>query len=179
MKTTLKAFLAIALTACSLTLAQGRGGGQGEMGQHMRERFERKARLMRLLEITEALDLSDQEALKFDQVMARYDQRKQPLLDTLTQGVQVLRRAAQGDATAFAEVDQTVQKLIDARNQIQAVDREMYSELAKQLDPQRKAKLALVLARLPGDMRDLLRGGHGGGGGEFRRGGPNRPDDEQ
>ena len=149
-----------ALTLSSAARAQGAPGpdeGGPPRMQRMRERFEKKVRMMRLLEVSEALDLSDTEALRFDQVMRKYDAQKKPFVQQIGEGVRVLRRASQGDATVFAEVDRTIARLLDARGKIQSLDRQMYDELAKGLSPQRRAKLALVLARLPGDLRDLAR----------------------
>jgi hypothetical protein len=182
MNTTFKTLMASALAASSLAFAQPQPPPQrnGEMGQQMRERFERKARMMRMLEISDALNLSDQEALRFNQVMSRYDQKKESAMQSVHQGMQVLRRASKGDATAFGEVDSTVQKLQQARAQIEAIDREMFNELGKSLDPQRRAKLALVLAHLPGQMRDLMRGGRGerDDGPHGHHGGPPAPNND-
>jgi hypothetical protein len=96
--------------------------------------------------------------------------------------VRVLRRASKGDSSQFAQVDATVNRLLDARSKVQTIDRQMYEELAKGLSPQRRAKLALVLARLPGDMRDLARRAKHGFGqwhhGQGGNGGP-PPDDAE
>jgi len=130
-----------------------------------RERFERKARLMRLLAISDALDLSDAAALQLDKTLAKYDARRRPLQDAIMQGVEVLRRAAHGDATASPQVDPTLKKMVDARSQLHAIDFQMFQEIAKGLSPQKRARLALVMARLPSDLRAVARGGHGGHGG--------------
>ena len=139
-----------ALTLSTAALAQGQPAAE-QRGppamQRMRQRFEKKVRMMRLLEVAEALDLSDAEALRFDQVMRKYDAKKQGYVQQIGEGVRVLRQASRGDASQFGQVNGTIDRLLDARAKIQAIDRQMYDELAKGLSPQRRAKLALVLAR--------------------------------
>lgn len=132
--------------------------------ERMQLRFERKVRLMRLLAITDALNLSDAAALQLDQLMAKYDLRKRPLQEKIIQGVQVLRRAARGDATADTQVDATLNAMVQARSQLHAIEFQMFQEIAKGLSPQQRAKLALAMARLPAEMRDLARHEHHGQG---------------
>jgi hypothetical protein len=128
----------------------------------MQTRFERKARLIRLVAISDALGLSDADALKLDKTLQKYDAQRRPLQQTILEGVQILRRAARGDQSAFAQVDATLQKMVQARANLHAIDFEMFQELAKGRSPQERAKLALVMARLPTEMRAMARGQHGG-----------------
>lgn len=157
--------LLAALTLAPAAFAQPQGGppSQAEL-ERMQQRFERKARLVRLLAITDALNLSDQAALQLDQLMAKYDVRRRPLQRQIMDGVQVLRRAARGDATAYGEVDSTLQKMVQARTQLHAIDFQMFQEIAKGLSPQQRAKLALAMARLPAEMRALAKHEHHGPG---------------
>jgi Spy/CpxP family protein refolding chaperone len=151
--------LLVGLTLAPAALGQGhRGRGHGDAPQ--RERFERKARVMRLLAITEALELTDAQALQLDKTLEKYDARRRPLQDTILQGVELLRRAARGDSSADGEVDATLKKMVAARSQLHAIDFEMFQEIAKGLSPQKRARLALVMARLPADLRALARHAH-------------------
>lgn len=159
--------LCLGLTLGPAALAQPpkHGSGFTRDDAHARERFERKARVMRLLAITEVLDLSDAAALQLEKKMEAYDARRRPLQDTIMQGVELLRRAAHGDATAYSQVDATLKKMVATRSQLHAIDFEMFQEISKGLSPQQRARLALVMARLPADLRALAKhGGHGGGG---------------
>src|SRR5690349_8822940 len=113
--------LLLGLSLAPAALAQGhRGRGHGDAQQ--RERFERKARIMRLLAISEALDLTDAQALQLDKTLEKYDARRRPLQDTILKGVELLRRAASGDEGAGAEVDPTLKKMVAARSQLHAID---------------------------------------------------------
>lgn len=153
--------LCVGLTLAPAALAQGHRGRGGAGDGSQRERFERKARIMRLLAISEALELTDAQALQLDKTLEKYDARRRPLQDTILKGVELLRRAAKGDTSAGAEVDATLKKMVAARNQLHAIDFEMFQEIAKGLSPQKRARLALVMARLPNELRALARHGHG------------------
>jgi hypothetical protein len=166
--------LMVALTLASGAFAQAPKQAAGDSAHQraghrdfskQRDRFERKARLMRLLAISDALELSDAAALQLDKTLAKYDARRRPLQDAIMQGVELLRRAAHGDAEAYGQVDPTLKKMVEARSQHHAIDFEMFQEIAKGLSPQQRARLALVMARLPSDLRAVARGGHGGHGG--------------
>jgi ABC-type phosphate/phosphonate transport system substrate-binding protein len=58
-------------------------------------------------------------------------------------------------------VDQNMQKVLEGRVQMAALDKELFASLAEGQPPQKKAKLALVLAHVREDFRAELRGGKG------------------
>ncbi|WP_248342625.1 hypothetical protein [Anaeromyxobacter paludicola] len=154
-------------------------------------------KLARTLGLAEALDLSEADALKMRDVMARFDDRRRPIMKQLHDDARTVKRAADGDKDAVAQADQAVQRIFDAREKMHAIDREMYQALAKDLSPARRARLAVFFAKFharmgrmmlerragmmgaggpgctmgPGDMGP---GGHGPGmhGGPGLRGGP-------
>jgi hypothetical protein len=121
----------------------------------MRERFERRAHLSALLRISTALNLTDAQTLRFGKIMSRYEAERSGDRQLILQGVRVLRRAARGDASAYPQVQSTLRQMVAARSRIQQIDIQMYQELAKGLPPQKQAKLALVLARLPMERRAM------------------------
>ena len=137
-----------------------------------RAEMEQRAQMMVTLEIAQALELNDADTLKLKQQVAQWDAQRAPLRQQMFDNAQVLRRASKGDTTAYGQVDQAIQKIIDLRAQMQQIDQQMFQQLSKGLPPQKKAKLALAIARMPGAMRGMMRGGgHGGPRGE--------PDDVQ
>ena len=121
----------------------------------------RRAHLGMVVAISEALELSDAEALKMSEKLRSIEDRRQPIRLQMHEAMKAVRAAAGGDAAAQAQVDANVQKVLDGRAQMAAMDKELFTFLAKDLTPQKKAKLALVLAHL-GQMR----------GGPQRGGGP-------
>lgn len=153
-----------ALRALVLMVTLGLGAGAtaqprspAAQSGSMRARFEVRARTLRVLEISEALKMTEPEALKLSEVIGRFDERRNPLQREMQQNAQLLRRAAQGDASAFAQVDAAIARTTELRTQIQQVDREMFVALSQGLSPQRKAILSLTLARLPNELRDVAR----------------------
>ena len=125
-----------------------------------REEADQRMRMMATLEIAEVLELDDAGALKLRQTVAQWDAQRAPLRQQMGDLAQVLRRAARGDTTAFGQVDSSIQKIIDLRMQLHQIDEKMFQQLSQGLAPQKKAKLALTMARM------LRRGGGGGPRGE-------------
>ena len=121
------------------------------------ERMEKQSRMMRVLGLAEELELNEAQALKMSETMRQFDERRRPLMEQVHQSAQVLKRAADGDASAQSQVDQAVQQAFDARTQLNALDRDMYQALAKDLPAQKRAQLAIFMARHQGKMVQMLR----------------------
>jgi hypothetical protein len=119
------------------------------------EQWQKRARLMRTLSIAEALELDDAATLKLRDRLVRFEDKRAPLQHQLLEQTLVLRRAAKGDTTAFAQVDGAIQKVLALRSQLDQLDRDLFSELSAGLSPQKKARLALAMARLPQQMREM------------------------
>ena len=163
------------------------GASSGASGPDQRrfnpERMQKRMRLARTLGLAEALDLDAPAALKLGDGLAKLDDRRMALHKTMHESREVLRRAAQGEKVPGAEVDQAIQKALDARAQLQALDRETVQTVTQGLSPEKKARAVLFLAkfqrRFPGGPHMMGPGGPGmrpGGGmgpgmGPGRRGG--------
>jgi len=177
---------ALAQGAPGATPAPGPGPGQrpGQAGQRRDpERMEKRMRLARTLGLAEALDLDAPQALKLGETIAKFDERRRTLHNQMRDAREVLRRAAQGEKVAPAEVDQAIQKALEARAQMQAVDRDTIAAVTKDLTPEKKARAVLFLSKFhrrfaghgqgmgPGMGPGMMdHGGMGPGG----RGGPGR-----
>ena len=120
------------------------------------ERMEKQTRMMRVLGLAEELQLNEAQALKMSETMRQFDEQRRPLMEQVHQSAQVLKRAADGDASAQSQVDQAVQRAFDARTQLNALDRDMYQALAKDLPTQKRAQLALFMAH-QGQRMQMLR----------------------
>lgn len=108
---------------------------------------EKRLRLARVLGLAEELELDSSQALKMDETMRKFDERRRPLKEQVRESADILERAADGDNSAMSQVDQAAQRAFDARAQLAALDREMFQALSKDLPPQKRAKLALFMAR--------------------------------
>jgi len=131
---------------------------QGDKDAERVERQERRERLRRVMGLADALDLDTQQALRLDETLRKFDEKRRPLLEQVRESALTLMRAADGDASAQGQVDQASQRAFDARTQLAQLDREMFQALSKDLPPQKKAKLALHLARSSGMGKLKLKG---------------------
>ena len=151
-----------ATAALLVVLAAGSGWTQGAAPGNEPpgpgEQWHKRAQMMRTLAIADALGLDDAGTVKLRSQLAKFDDRRAPLVQQLVEQTQILRRAAKGDTTAFAQVDGAIQKVLQLRGQIEQVDRDLFAELSVGLGPQKKAQLALAMARLPQQMREMARG---------------------
>jgi hypothetical protein len=59
----------------------------------------------------------------------------------------VLLRAVQANQAQAGGVDGAIQRLFEARAQLQSADREMFQAIAKDLSPEKRARAALFLGR--------------------------------
>jgi hypothetical protein len=145
----------VALLASAGALAQD-AGPHSEMGPGPSgEQWQKRARLMRMLAIADALELDDAATLKLRDRLARFEEKRAPIQRQLLEQTVVLRRAAKSDTTAYAQVDGAIQKVLTLRAQLEQLDRELFTELSAGLSPQKKAALALAMARLPQQMREM------------------------
>ncbi|WP_224369738.1 hypothetical protein [Hyalangium versicolor] len=108
---------------------------------------ERQMRTARVVGLSEALELDTAQALQLAETLRKFDERRRPLRQQVRESAELLQRAARGDTAAMAQVDQAAQKAFDARAQLTALDREMFQALSKDMPPQKRAKLALFMAR--------------------------------
>lgn len=134
-------------------LAQApKGGGPQAQREGDPAHAEKRMRLARTLGLAEALDLDTAAALKLGDQLAKFDERRKPVRKQAAEAREVLRAAAQGGKAGAAEVDAAIAKLLDARTQMQAIDREMIQAITRDLSPERKARAALFL----GTFRDRI-----------------------
>lgn len=142
--------------------AQGQGKWGGEDREERMESREREARLMYVVSISEALELTEPEALKLSEKLRVIEEKRRPLRQAMGEAMRSLKDAADNDATALTQVDANVQKILDGRAQMAAMDKELFSSLSQGYSPQKRAKLALVLGRLNHEMKGFKKGRHGG-----------------
>ncbi|XXF76086.1 hypothetical protein P2318_23905 [Myxococcaceae bacterium GXIMD 01537] len=119
------------------------------------ERAQRRQRMKLVLELSDELGLDSAQALKLDATLSKFEERRRPLLEQVRDAAKTLKRAANGDPEATGQVDAAAQRAFDARAQLVTLDREMFQAMAKELPPQKRAQLALLLARSRGLNRDM------------------------
>jgi hypothetical protein len=162
----------LALAAPQGPAARGAAQGPGQDESARSAQIQKRMRLARTLGLAEALDLDDKGAMRARDVLARFDEKRAPLRKQIRDGIRILRDAARGDKDAMPQVDATLQRLRDARNQLQNLNLEMFQQLTQGLSPEKKARAALFLARFhEREGRISPRGPGGPGHGFHGRGG--------
>jgi hypothetical protein len=144
-----------------LAVAQPVAKEPGERDTERMERAEQKHRLRQVLELADTLELDSAQALKMDATLRQFDDRRRPLREQVREAARTLHSAARGDSAAQGQVDAAAQRIFDAREKIAALDRELYQALAKDLPPQKRARLAVVMARSEGAKWMKTRGPRG------------------
>lgn len=139
-------------------------GGVGDDGARRAER-ERKVRTMLVVGMAEALQLNEQEALRMSDKIKLLDEKRKPLRDAMGESMRTIKAAADGDPTALTQVDAAMDKVLSGRQQMAALDKEMFQVLGKDLTPQKRAQLAVFLAHLGKGGREFGKGRRGGGDG--------------
>ncbi|AGC44100.1 hypothetical protein MYSTI_02784 [Myxococcus stipitatus DSM 14675] len=137
---------------------QARESERQERSEQRMERAEQRMRLRQVLTLSDALELDNAQALKMEETLRQFDEKRRPLREQVRDAARTLHQAARGDSTALAQVDTAAQRAFEARERIAALDREMYQALARGLPPEKRAKLALALARGGGKHMGLMKG---------------------
>lgn len=148
---TMLAFLALPAFAVPPEAKAG-GGKWGEMSTEQRaKRMEARGREERLryaVAISDALELNEAESLKLVEKLKSSEEKRRPLRQSMWEAMKAIRDAADGDPAALSQLDANIQKVLDGRAQIAALDKELFATLAQGYPPQKRAKLALALGRL-------------------------------
>ncbi len=134
------------------------GQGQGKPTPEQVQQMQKRARLALTLGLAVALDLDQAQALKLGDTVGRFADRRRAIHEQLRDAHETLRRAAHGEKVAPGDVDQAITKLLDGRQQVQAIDRELVGAVTKDLAPEKKARAVLFLEHF---QRRFGRGGPG------------------
>jgi hypothetical protein len=129
------------------------------------QQVQKRARLALTLGLAEALELSDAQAFKVRDQIEKLAPRRMAAQHQMHEAVQVLRRSAQGEKVAAGEVDQAVTSLLDARAQVQTIDRELVTTVTKDQPPEKRARAVLFLAKFHQRMMQGAGNGMGRGAG--------------
>jgi hypothetical protein len=173
MKKLIAAVLTLSTVAFAAPPAQApaqKPGAQAEEGrEERREDVEKRMRMMLVVGIAESLSLSETDAIRLADQIKVFDDRRKPLRESMHDAMKTLKAAADGDQTALGKVDQATNTLLDTRQQMAAIDKEMFIGVSKGLTPQKRAQLAVFLAKFMHEARGMGMG-HGGFGGGQRGG---------
>ncbi len=130
-------------------------GEKAEARAERQEELSRKSRMMAVVGIAEALELNEADALKLSEKLKVIEDRRRPVREAMGEAMRSIKAGAEGDPTALAAVEQQVARLLDGRAQMAALDKEMFTQLSAGQTPQKKAKLALFLAKFGEELRRM------------------------
>ena len=102
------------LSLGGMAQAAGPKKADAPAGAEQREQMGQRMQMMVTLQLADALELDDAGTLKLRQTVAQWEAQRAPLRQQMFDLAQVLRRAAKGDTTAYGQVDQSIQKIIEA-----------------------------------------------------------------
>lgn len=139
-------------------VAGSRAMGQAEPAvTPQRQRAEARMRIMRLVGLSEALGLDEAQAVRLNETMRPYDERRIALEAENGGLARVVKRAADGDATALGQVDQALQRMFENRAEIQQLNRQMIEAAGRQLSPRQRAQMAVFFATFGDELREMQR----------------------
>lgn len=155
----------------------GQPGPMDPLDPARMEKLQRRMKLALTLGLAETLQLDDAAALKLGGQIDKFTPRRQAAMVQMRDSVQLLRRSAQGEKVAAADVDAAITRLLDARAQVQVIDREVVTTVTRDLPPEKRARAVLFLAKFhQRAMQELRPGGRGRGPGPGGPGCPGGPD---
>lgn len=133
---------------------QGKPGeGPRQDPAQSRARMEQRMRMLQVVGLSEVLELSTAEALKLDEILRKFDDRRRPLREQVRESGKIVRQAADGDAAALGQVDQATARILDARVQLAQIDKELFQTLSRDLSPQKRAKLAVFYGHFQAKLK--------------------------
>jgi Spy/CpxP family protein refolding chaperone len=127
----------------------------GEPGDDMRVRVEHRVHLMRLVELSERLGLSDDKAMQINKELEQFDERRRKVGESTREARKIVKRAADGDAAAQKQLDQAVDQLMQARKAQSDIDADQYRTISKELTPEQRAKFVLFIGEFRHRMERL------------------------
>jgi Spy/CpxP family protein refolding chaperone len=111
---------------------RGQGQGQGQ-GRNARQNLRENLATLRLLQLTEALELTEAQTAKIYPVLTRVEKDKAKVQQGLGQDIRALRALTQDPAAKEAEVLALARSILDGRAKVRALDDEADQFLEKQL----------------------------------------------
>ena len=123
--------------------AFGQGQGQGQGGGQNRQRVRENLATLRLLRLTQALDLTEEQAAKFFPTVNRVEKDKMKIQRDMTADIQRLRQLVAETTPDEAEISVRIKSIKEARRLARQKDDELESHLESSLTTVQKAKYVL------------------------------------
>jgi Spy/CpxP family protein refolding chaperone len=128
-----------------------------DMRPHNRERIRENIQRLRLLRMTEALDLSEDQTARIYPVASRIEKDKQAILREIDGEMRHLRDLLAEAETGEAKLSASVARIKELRQEFQQKDREFEDFLEVNLSPLQKAKYLIFSAEFYRGITEGLR----------------------
>ena len=136
---------ALALSTAAFAQAQPQDNNQDARAQRREQMIQ-----LRASRIAERLGLDQAGAQRLQQTFESFAQRRQDLHQQMKAQIQILRAAANGDATAAGQVDGAIDQLEQLRQQQFQLQQDTFNAISQGLSPAQKAKLVFALRPMGG-----------------------------
>lgn len=161
-------FLAMGLWAVSInqTFAQEQGEREEIKGRkHVRDRLAGKDReeirdlidSLRIVKMTEALDLSEEQAIKVFTKMGQVEKEKKDLQKKMKESIQGLRGLIDSEASE-EEIKKSIENIKNLRTSIKDQDEVLVKHLEGVLSVEQQAKCILFMEEFPKHIRKMVEG---------------------
>jgi len=144
----------LALFFCLTGVALAANGDSQQAAPPAPGAFARQIRMKQVIGLSEALDLSEADALRMAQIIRSYQDRRRPLQEQVAEAARIIKRAADGEPDALSRVDAALRQMYAARSQLVELNKEMFSALSQGLSPQQRAKMAVFFAKFSMRLRE-------------------------
>jgi Spy/CpxP family protein refolding chaperone len=135
--------LALAFLVFMGGTAFGQGQGQGPGGGQNRQRVRENLATLRLLRLTQALDLTEEQAAKFFPTVNRIEKDKMKIQRDMTADIQRLRQLVAETTPNEAEIGVRIKSIKEAQRLARQKDDELESYFESSLTTVQKAKYVL------------------------------------
>ena len=151
---------AVAATLAAVFLMAGSAFGQARMNQRApaqeRMRMRENVNTLRLLRLTKALDLSEEQAAKIFPLVNRLEKEKAQAQRRMTEDLQGLRALLQDPQGKDQEIEARLHGIKTARREIQAKDDELEAYVDANLTAVQKARFVIFNIEFYRGLADAL-----------------------
>jgi hypothetical protein len=149
--------LAVVVALTGGSYGQMRGGGQGMGGQNRGERVRDQLATLRLLRMTQALDLTEEQTTRLFPTLNRLEKEKAGLQRDMSLQIRELRALLKDPAAVKEDkIAPIVASLEAGRKKVRAIDEEMEIFVESHLTPLQKAKYVIFNIDFMRNLTDVL-----------------------